>query len=71
MEENVSTVAEPVLTVSHQISANWTIWLPRIENACPNQMVKKFSAQRGGSLLGRISIHASNSLVNYMHNYTQ
>ena len=49
MEENVNTVAEPVLTVSHQIKANWTIWLPRIENDCPNQMVKKFSAQRGGA----------------------
>jgi hypothetical protein len=36
-----STVAEPVVWVSHQTSANCTSWLPSNENACPVQMVKK------------------------------
>jgi hypothetical protein len=35
-----STVAEPVVLVSHQTSANWTSWLPTKEKACPVQITK-------------------------------
>ena len=35
------TVALPVVKVIHQIRANPTSELPRRENACPPQMVKK------------------------------
>jgi len=35
-----STVADPVVLVSHQTSANCTNWLPNNENTCPVQMVK-------------------------------
>jgi hypothetical protein len=33
--------------VRYQTRANWTNPLPSIETACPNQMGKKFFAQRG------------------------
>ena len=44
-EAIASTVAEPVLTVGCQIGANWTNWLPKIDNACPPQIVKKGAFQ--------------------------
>jgi hypothetical protein len=36
----VSTVAEPLVWVSHQTSENWTSRLPTSENTCPVQMAK-------------------------------
>jgi hypothetical protein len=36
-----NTAAEPVLSVSHQMSANCTSALPTSEKACPVQMAKK------------------------------
>jgi hypothetical protein len=44
-EAVASTVADPVILVSHQIKANCTSWLPSSENACPVQIVKKGAAQ--------------------------
>ena len=40
MVAQVSTVAEPVDSVSHQIKANCTKWLPSSEKAWPVQMMK-------------------------------
>ncbi len=40
MDAIVSTMAEPVSTVSHQMSANCTSWLPSSENAWPVQTEK-------------------------------
>jgi hypothetical protein len=39
------TVAEPVVWVSHQMTAKETNWLPKREKAWPVQMVKKRGAQ--------------------------
>jgi hypothetical protein len=39
------TVALPVVSVIHQIKAKLTSELPRRENACPVQMVKKGNFQ--------------------------
>jgi len=33
MVAKANTVAEPVILVSHQTSANWTSWLPTREKA--------------------------------------
>ena len=44
-----STVAEPVLLVSHQTRANCTSDEPTSEKACPVQMVKNLAAQRSGT----------------------
>ena len=44
-EAIASTVPEPLVLVSHQISANCTSWLPSSDSACPPQMVKNFGAQ--------------------------
>jgi hypothetical protein len=38
-------VAEPVVSVSHHTSANWTTPLPNREKACPVQMVKNLNFQ--------------------------
>jgi hypothetical protein len=48
-----STVAEPVVTVSHQISENCTSALPSSDSACPDQMVKKRHFQFGLSMIAR------------------
>ena len=40
-----STVAEPVVSVSHQTSANCTSWVPNSDSAWPVQNVKKVRAQ--------------------------
>jgi hypothetical protein len=41
-------VADPDFCASHHTSANCTSWLPKSENACPIQMVKKRVAQLWG-----------------------
>jgi hypothetical protein len=43
-----NTVAEPVVLVIHQTSANWTSAEPINEKACPVHMVKNLAAQRSG-----------------------
>ena len=41
-------VADPLVSVSHQISANWTAWLPTRESDWPVQRMKKGRMGRSG-----------------------
>src|SRR5919202_759917 len=47
------TVAEPVVWVRYQMSANWTTWLPSSEKACPTHTGKKTFFQALGSYVIR------------------
>lgn len=50
-------VADPLVSVSHQISANWTAWLPIKESDWPVQRMKK--GRIGRSCDGSASVVAS------------
>jgi hypothetical protein len=69
MVAKVSTVAEPVDSVSHQIKANCTKWLPSSEKAWPVQMMKNGTMDCACARLATLSVLLTLTFQLFAHEF--